>query len=144
MAPREAPCWTSVMSSFLYPLFSCQFSFFSCQFIFFSLPGHQKCELSQECAICTILGRHFERGSAPAYVRDKYKILMTDREFTVVSGCARGLFPRIRFHFWPQRRHHTGILFLSCELPSSRSRQNSREPIRRASVYSLLRFWNTT
>ena len=91
-----------------------------------------------ECATCTILGRHFERVSVSAHVRDKYKILMADCEFAVVSGRTRRLFPRVRFHFWPQRRHHTCILFLSCELPRSRSRQNSREPKRQTSVSSSL------
>ena len=75
---------------------------------------------------CTILGRHFERVSVPAHVRDKYKILMADRELAFVSGRTRRLFPRVRFHFWPQRRRYTCILFLSCELRRSRSRQNSR------------------
>ena len=75
---------------------------------------------------CTILGRHFERVSVPAHVRDKYKILMADRELAFVSGRTRRLFPRVRFHFWPQRRRFTCILFLSCELRRSRSRQNSR------------------
>ena len=42
-------------------------------------------------ATCTILGRHFERVSVPAHVRDKYKILMADREFPVVSGHTRRL-----------------------------------------------------
>ena len=85
-----------------------------------------------------MLGRHFERVLVPAHVRDKYKILMADREFAVVSGHTRRLFPPVRFHFWPQRRHHTGILFLSCKLPRNRSRQNSREPKRQTSVSSLL------
>ena len=58
--------------------------------------------------------------------RDKHKILMADRELPFVSGRARRLFPRVHFHFWPQRRRYTCILFLSCELPRSRSRQNSR------------------
>ena len=75
---------------------------------------------------CTILGRHFGRVSVPAHVRDKYKILMADRELAFVSGRARRLFPRVRFHFWPQRRRYTCILFLSCELPRSGSRQNRR------------------
>ena len=84
---------------------------------------------------CTILGRHFGLVSVPAYVRDKYKILMADRELAFVSGRARRLFPRVRFHFWPQRRRYSCILFLSCELPRSRSRQHSRarqrtEPLR--------------
>ena len=92
----------------------------------------------QQCTTCTILGRHFERVSVPAHVRDKYKILMADREFPVVSGRTRRLFPRVRFQFWPQRRHHTCILFLSCELPRSRSRQNSSEPERQTSVSSIL------
>ena len=83
-------------------------------------------------------GRHFERVSVPAHVRDKYRILMADREFAVVSGHTRRLFPRVCFHFWPQRRHHTCILFLSCKLPRNRSRQNSREPKRQTSVSSLL------
>ena len=91
-----------------------------------------------QCATCTILGRHFERVSVPAHVRDKYKILMADREFAVVSGHTGRLFPRVCFHFWPQRRHHTGILFLSCKLPRNRPRQNSREPKRQTSVSSLL------
>ena len=51
---------------------------------------------------------------------------MADRELAFVSGRARRLFPRVRFHFWPQRRRYTCILFLSCELPRSRSRQKSR------------------
>ena len=92
----------------------------------------------KECATCTILGRHFERVSVPAHVRDKYKILMADREFAVVSGHTRRLFARVCFHFWQQRRHHTCILFLSCKLPRNRSRQNSREPKRQTSVSSLL------
>ena len=34
---------------------------------------------------------------------------------------------RVSFRFWPQRRRlYTCILFLSCALPRSRSRQNSR------------------
>ena len=49
-----------------------------------------------------------------------------NRELAFVSGRARRLFPRVRFHFWPQRRRYTCILFLSCELPHSRSRQNRR------------------
>ena len=75
---------------------------------------------------CRILGRHFGRVSVPAHVHDKYKVLMADRELAFVSGRARRLFPRVRFHFWPQRRRYTCILFLSCDLPRSRSRQNSR------------------
>ena len=51
---------------------------------------------------------------------------MADRELAFVSGRARRLFPRVRFHFWPQRRRYTCILFLSCELPRSGSRQNRR------------------
>ena len=73
-----------------------------------------------------ILGRHFERVSVPAHVRDKYKILMADRELAFVSGRTRRLFPRVRFHFWPHRRRYTCILFLSCELRRSGSRQDSR------------------
>ena len=91
-----------------------------------------------QCATCTILGRHFERVSVPAHVPDKYNILMADREFAVVSGHTRRLFPRVCCHFWPQRRHHTGFLFLSCKLPRNRSRQNCREPKRQTSVSSLL------
>ena len=63
---------------------------------------------------------------------------MADREFAVVSGHTRRLSPRVCFHFWPQRRHHTCILFLSCKLPRNQSRQNSREPKRQTSVSSLL------
>ena len=63
---------------------------------------------------CTILGRHFERVSVPAHVRDKYKILMADRELEFISGCTRRLFPRVRFHFWPQRR----LIFSRCSMPS--------------------------
>ena len=51
---------------------------------------------------------------------------MADRELAFVSGRTRRLFPRVRFHFWPQRRRYTCIFFLSCELPRSRSRRNSR------------------
>ena len=51
---------------------------------------------------------------------------MADRQVAFVSGRARRLFLRVRFHFWPQRRRYTCILFLSCERPRSRSRQNSR------------------
>ena len=65
-------------------------------------------------------------GSRARQVQDDVKILMADREFAVVSGRSRRLFPRVRFHFWRQRRRFTCILFLSCELPRSRSRQNSR------------------
>ena len=107
---------------------------------------------------CTILWRRFERVSVPAHVRDTYKIKMADCELAVVSGRTRRLFPRVRFYFWLQRRHHTGILFLSCEFQRSRSRlrnrsflpnvlpcgfvrdlgQNSREPKRQTSFSSLL------
>ena len=74
--------------------------------------------------------RNFEWVSKPADVRDKYKILMpvvmVDRELAFVSGRTRRLFPRVRLQFWPQRRRYTYILFLPCELPHSRSRQDSR------------------
>ena len=92
-----------------------------------------------QCATCAILGRHFEWASVAAHVHDKYKTkwriasslsLVAAQEgssldFASISGCEG-------------RRHHTGILFLSCELPRSRSRQNSREPKRQTSVSSSL------
>ena len=71
-------------------------------------------------------------------MRYKYKILMADREFAVVSGHTRRLFPRVRFHFWPQRRHHTGILFLPCKLPRGRSRQKGKSQNAKRQVSTLL------
>ena len=89
---------------------------------------------------CTILGRHFGRVSVPVHMRDKYKILMADREFAVVSGHTRRLFPRVHFQFWPQRRHYTGILFLPFKLPRGRSRQKGKS--QNAKRQFLLYFWD--
>ena len=58
------------------------------------LNRHENEKMKVQWTDCMILGRHFERVSLPAHVRDKYKILMADREFAVVSGRSRRLFPQ--------------------------------------------------
>ena len=55
--------------------------------------------LTHQWTDCTILGRHFERISVSAHVRDKYKIQMADLELAFFPGRTRRLFPQVRFHF---------------------------------------------